>query len=519
VAEVLRDQDARARRSGVLDVVMLAAAELRGPSADEVEPMVLVTAFLVLCSGKASQKLSMLFWALDAGGSGALSEVELGAGIEPAMATVVAIARVQAWADAPTAPLYRLVAEADTVTRKVLSQQMPGVALFTKRDVSRILFYGAHYALASVTVEGGGATGSEGGGFSGSHASWEPGDSLGNVSPSLSGRGSAGTEDGQRAQAVRRLSLMADESARSLDVMTSPKDRQAGGAGSLTGSLPGDAGGTSSPSMSEGRPVSGRASIKGSDPSGAAYNREVAEIAAARAAASAMAAVDGGEEEDAEAMRAFGALMQDLGVRTICLHIARIVVALGFLGANASLYFFLVRRANLTVEVSFAWLVLFNVLFGAAALVLTTRAMNKENQDLLFRQLGALADPDKIDDVAPVVEGIAPEMTGVLGNVKGWMRRFRDKMGGRKNKADAAKRLAAGSSDLGANGQAGIAGMTPAPITPQPETHRRNRSKTMVLGTLDTAMRPDQTPAGTALAAADLSGGRTPFEQRLADNV
>lgn len=233
-----------------------------------------------------------------------------------------------------------------------------------------------------------------------------------------------------------------------------------------------------------------------------------------------MAAVDGGEEEEAEAMRAFGALMQDLGVRTICLHIARIVVALGVLGANASLYFFLVRRAELTVEVSFAWLVLFNVLFGAAALVLTTRAMNKDNQDLLFRQLGALADPDKIDDVAPVVEGLAPEMTGVLGNVKGWMRRFRDKMGGGKNKADAAKRLAAGSRDLGATGQAGgIVGMTPAPITPQPETHRRNRSKTMVLGTLDTAMRPDQTPTGTASAAANLSGGRTPFEQRLADNV
>ena len=99
------------------------------------------------------------------------------------------------------------------------------------------------------------------------------------------------------------------------------------------------------------------------------------------------------------------------------------------------------------------------------------------------------------------------------------MRRFRDSMGGGKNnKAAAAKRLAAGSSDLGANGQAG--GMTPAPATPQPETHRRNRSKTMVLGTLDTAMRPDQTPAGTAAAAAaNRSRGRTPFEQRLADNV
>ena len=522
VAEVLRDQDARTRGAGVLDVVMLAAAELRGPSADEVEPMVLVTAFIVLCSGKASQKLSMLFWALDAGGSGGVSEVELGSGIEPATATVVAIARVQAWADAPApgAPLHRLVAQADTVTRKVLSQHLPGDALFTKRDVSRILFYGAHHALASVTDEGRAAAGSEGGGLSGTHPSWEAGDTWGNISPSLSGRGSEGTEHGQRAQAVRRLSLMADESTRGLDAMTSPKERQSGGAGSLTGSLPGDAGGTSSPSVSEGRPVSGRASMKGNDPPGAAYNREVAEIAAERAAASAMAAVDGGEEEEAEAMRAFGALMQDLGVRTICLHIARIVVALGVLGANASLYFFLVRRAELTVEVSFAWLVLFNVLFGAAALVLTTRAMNKDNQDLLFRQLGALADPDKIDDVAPVVEGLAPEMTGVLGNVKGWMRRFRDKMGGGKNKADAAKRLAAGSRDLGATGQAGgIVGMTPAPITPQPETHRRNRSKTMVLGTLDTAMRPDQTPTGTASAAANLSGGRTPFEQRLADNV
>ena len=397
---------------------------------------------------------------------------------------------------------------------------MPAVSLFTRRDVSRMLFYGAHFALASVTGEGGGAAGPEGGGLAGSYPSWEAGDSWGLGSPSLSGRGSAGTEEGQRAQAVRRLSLMADESARGMDALASPKDRQAtGAASSLAGSLPGDAGGASSLSASEGRPVSGRASLQGTDPSGAVYSREVAEIAAARAAASAMAAVDGGEEEDAEAMRAFGALMQDLGVRTICLHIARIVVALGVLGANASLYFFLARRANLTVEVSFTWLVLFNVLFGGAALVLTTRAMDKENQDLLFRQLGALADPDKIDDVAPVVEGIAPEMMGVLGNVKGWMRRFRDRMGGGKNnKAEAAKRLAAGSRDLGANGQAG--GMTPAPATPQPETHRRNRSKTMVLGTLDTAMRPDQTPAGTAAAAAaNRSRGRTPFEQRLADNV
>ena len=320
------------------------------------------------------------------------------------------------------------MAEADTVTRSVLSQHMPGVSLFTRRELSRMLFYGAHFALASVTGEGGGAAGPEGGGLAGSHPSWDAGDSWGLGSPSLSGRGSAGTEEGQRAQAVRRLSLMADESARGMDALASPKDRQAAGAASsLAASLPGDAGGASSLSASEGRPVSGRASLQGTDPSGAVYSREAAEIAAARAAASAMAAVDGGEE-DAEAMRAFGALMQDLGVRTICLHITRIVVALGVLGANASLYFFLARRANLTVEVSFAWLVLFNVLFGGAALVLTTRAMDKENQDLLFHQLGALADPDKIDDVAPVVEGIAPEMTassatsraGCAGSGTGW---------------------------------------------------------------------------------------------------
>merc|ERR1712091_657867 len=209
--------------------------------------------------------------------------------------------------------------------------------------------------------------------------------------------------------------------------------------------------------------------MKGSDSGAVAYNREAAEVAAALAAASAMAAVDTSDEDDAEAMRAFGTLMQDLGVRTLCLHMARIVVAIGVLGANASLYFFLVRRAELTVEVSFAWLVLFNVLFGAAALVLTTRAMNKDNQDLLFRQLGALADPDKIDDVAPVVEGLAPEMTGVLGNVKGWMRRFRDRMGGGKKKSDAAKRLAAsGGAEMG--GVAVTPGVIPTTARPAPFT-------------------------------------------------
>lgn len=533
VVEVLRDQDLRVRGARLMDVVLIAAAELHGPGAEEVEPMVVVAAFLVLCSGSAAQKLSMLFWALDTAGSGGITEVDIGAGIEPAVATIMAIAGVFRWEDAPKAPLQRLVAEANTLTRAILSQHFPRVSVFSKRDISRVLFYGAHQALASVTEddEGGcglkgaasgrrarsGVVGATDSGGRAERQNLSPASSSGALHDSL-GTGKWDTEDqgGQRAQAVRRLSHIADESMRGLDSMSSPKGASSGGGGGG-----GAGGGTTSPSISEGKPP-GLASMKGSDSGAVAYNREAAEVAAARAAASAMAAVDTSDEDDAEAMRAFGALMQDLGVRTLCLHMARIVVAIGVLGANASLYFFLVRRAHLTVEVSFAWVVLFNVLFGVVALVVTTRAMNKQNQDLLFRQLGALADPDKIDDVAPVVEGVAPEMAGVLGNVKGWMRKFRDRMGGGKKKSAAtAQHVASGGTEMGGVGGVNGAGRAAVGITPGvtatpgPETHRRNRSKTMVLGALDTAMRPEATPAHSEAR----TGERTPFEQRLADNV